>query len=67
MWKKNAFQSLWDIEGLLEKNCLTNLIVIGDSQHEIDAGIDFQKYAQGKCLAKLIKLVDRPTAEELEN
>lgn len=37
-WKKAAFISLNDIEGLIEKDSITNLIVIGDAQYEMDAG-----------------------------
>ena len=37
-WKKGAFMSLWDIEGLIDKGAITNLIVIGDDQYEMDAG-----------------------------
>ena len=37
-WKNRAFMSLWDINSLLEKEALTNLIVLGDSEYEMDAG-----------------------------
>ena len=37
-WKKAAFLSLWDIENFLDKEAITNLIVIGDSHYEMDAG-----------------------------
>lgn len=63
-WKKAAFMSLWDIEGLIDKAAITNLIVIGDSQHEMDAGKNFQKSAN-MCFTKQIKLRENPTAEEL--
>ena len=43
--------SLWDVEGLIDKAAITNLIVIGDSQYEMDAGKNFQKSAD-ICLAK---------------
>ena len=51
-WKKAAFLSLWDIEGLIDKKAITNLIVIGDAQYEMDAAKYFQKSAQQTCLAK---------------
>ena len=41
-WKKAAFMSLWDIEGLIDKAAITNLIVIGDSHYEMDAGKHFK-------------------------
>jgi len=50
-WKKAAFMSLWDIEGLIDKAAITNLIVIGDSQYEMDAGKHFKSQST-KCLAK---------------
>lgn len=37
-WKKAAFLSLWDVENFLDKEAITNLIVIGDSHYEMDAG-----------------------------
>lgn len=64
-WKKAAFLSLWDIENFLDKEAITNLIVIGDSHYEMDAGKCFQKSSQ-KCIAKQIKLKENPSAEELE-
>jgi hypothetical protein len=30
--------SLWDIDGLIDKDAITNMVVIGDSQYEMDAG-----------------------------
>lgn len=65
-WKKAAFMSLWEIEGLIDKDAITNLIVIGDAQYEMDAGKNFHKSAE-KCLAKQIKLKENPTADELAN
>ena len=38
-WKKAAFQSLLDIEGLIDTASLTHLIVIGDSEYEMEAGV----------------------------
>ena len=57
--------SLYDIEGLIDKGAITNLIVIGDDQYEMEAGQNFRNQSQN-CLAKQIKLRDNPTAEELE-
>ena len=51
-WKKAAFMSLWDAEGLIDKAAITNLIVIGDSQNEMEAAKNFQKSADNMCLAK---------------
>lgn len=50
-WKKAAFLSLWDIEGLIDKAAITNLVVIGDAQYEMDAGKNLCK-TMDKCLAK---------------
>jgi hypothetical protein len=63
-WKKAAFMSLWDIEGLIDKDAITNLIVIGDDKYEMDAGKHFQK-STDKCLAKMIKLRASPSADDL--
>lgn len=70
MWKQKAFQSLWDVEGLMSKDThtLLNLIVIGDSDYEINAGKNFRAnmmYGR-KCLIKLIKMKEEPTAYDLE-
>lgn len=65
-WKKAAFNSLFHLDGVLDQNSIINLIVIGDSQHEMEAGKTFQKQAK-RCLAKLIKLKDSPSALELLN
>lgn len=40
-WKKQAFLSLWEIDDLLDRDAITNLIVIGDAQYEMDAGKSF--------------------------
>ena len=29
---------MWDVEGLLERNCVLNMMVLGDSEYELDAG-----------------------------
>jgi len=63
--------SLWDIEGLLDKNpyaSMLNFIVVGDSDYEINAGKIFKKKtcAGRKCQLKLIKLKENPTPIQLE-
>ena len=40
-WKNRAFMRLWHIEGLLDKEAVTNLIVLGDSEYEMEAGLFF--------------------------
>jgi len=70
MWKQQAFLSLWDVEGLMAKDThtLLNLVVVGDSDYEISAGKNFRanmKYGR-KCLIKLIKLKEEPTATDLD-
>ena len=64
-WKKQAFLALWNIDDLLDRDAITNLIVIGDAQYEMDAGKSFQQ-STDKCIAKQIKLRESPTADELE-
>lgn len=70
MWKQKAFMSLWDVEGLLAKDAhtLLNLMVVGDSDYEISAGKYFRQnmmYGR-KCLIKLVKMKEEPTAKDLE-
>jgi hypothetical protein len=66
-WKELAFEKLWDVEGLLDKNCLLNLITIGDADYEINAGRQFKKNAykhfttKQRCILKLIKLKEEPS------
>ena len=38
LWKRKSFQTLWEIENLLDASSLLNLIVVGDSDFEMDAG-----------------------------
>ena len=70
MWKINSFQTLWDIDRLLvkEPSTLLNLIVVGDSDYEINAGKHFrQNMKHGrKCLVKLVKFREEPTSFEIE-
>jgi hypothetical protein len=70
MWKQKAFQSLWDVEGLMSKDThtLLNLMVVGDSDYEIDAGKHFRSnmmYGR-RCLIKLVKMKEEPTSHDLE-
>ena len=58
------------MEGLLSKDThtLLNLIVVGDSDYEINAAKHFRanmKYGK-KCLIKLVKLKEEPTATDLD-
>ena len=42
VWKEKVFLSLWEDKNYkLEKDILTNLIVVGDSYYEMEAGISF--------------------------
>jgi hypothetical protein len=70
MWKQQAFKSLWEVDGLLCKDThtLLNLMVVGDSEYEINAGKHFRaNMLHGrKCLIKLIKLKEEPSAIDLE-
>lgn len=42
-WKEQAFNSMWHADGFLERNCVLNMMVIGDSVYELDAGKRFKK------------------------
>ena len=61
---------MWEIDGLLERNCLLNFIVIGDSEYEIDAGKSFKRsagtYTDKRCLLKLVKFKEDPTPLQLQ-
>jgi hypothetical protein len=62
-WKELAFQNLWSIDGLIPKTCLLNLIVVGDSNYEIEAARRLQNEIDMNrspmiCLLKLIKLAE---------
>ena len=60
---------MWDVEGLLERDCLLNMIVVGDSDYEMDAGKQFKdcakEYSNKRVLLKLIKFTDDPTPNQL--
>ena len=56
---------MWQVEGLLERNCVLNMMVIGDSDYEIEAGKRIKSASEpftGKrLLLKLIKFREEPT------
>ena len=58
---------MWDVEGLLERDCLLNMMVVGDSDYEIDAGKQFKANAKDftnkRVLLKLVKFTDDPTPQ----
>ena len=60
---------MWGVEGLLERDCLLNMMVVGDSDYEIDAGKKFKANANDfttkRVLLKLIKFTDDPTPDQL--
>ena len=63
---------MWHVEGLLERNCVLNMMVIGDSDYELDAGKKFKadavrnKFIGNKRMAlKLIKFKESPTPDQL--
>ena len=70
MWKQKAFLDLWNVEGLLSKTSQTllNLFVLGDSDYEISAGKHFRLNMkhQRKCLIKLVKMKEDPSAADIE-
>lgn len=51
-----------------DTHTLLNLMVVGDSDYEINAGKHFRTNMMHgrKCLIKLIKLKEEPTAQDLE-
>ena len=65
-----AFKQFWNVEGLLERDCVLNMMVIGDSDYELDAGKSFKKdsalkgYTGKKRLVlKLIKFKESPNPD----
>ena len=62
---------MWDVEGLIERNCVLNMMVIGDAEYEMEAGRKFkkfslaQKYTDKRVVLKLIKLKEDPSPEQL--
>ena len=68
-WKELAFQHLWDVEGLLERDCLLNLMVVGDSEYEIDAGKAMKRNSVEKTnkriILKSVKFTDDPSPSQL--
>ena len=63
---------MWHVEGLLERNCVLNMMVVGDSDYELDAGKKFKRDAAQKGLTgnkrlalKLIKFKESPTPDQL--
>ena len=66
-WKEQTFQQMWNVEGLLERNCVLNMMVMGDSEFELDAGKKFKKTSAAmtdkKVLLKLVKFKEDPTPE----
>ena len=71
-WKELTFKNLWNVEGLIPKTCLLNLIVVGDSEYEINAAkrlkqeIDLKR-APMICLLKLVKFSESIHVEQLES
>ncbi|CDW73777.1 UNKNOWN [Stylonychia lemnae] len=66
-WKTRTFLSLIDgVQPFIQADgdLITNLIVIGDQNNDIQAGIDLSKQI-GKCLLKSIKLSEQPGISEL--
>ena len=56
---------MWQVEGLLERNTVLNMLVIGDSDYEIEAGKKFKKaaheYTDKRIALKLVKFKEEPT------
>ena len=62
-WKIKTFVELFEVLKL-DKDLVTNLVVVGDSMNEMNAG---QKLAKNlpHCILKMIKMTERPQAREL--
>lgn len=62
-WKELTFLSLKEREGL-DNVALTNLIVMGDADYEMEAG---QKLSESldHCVLKQIKMKEGPSPDEL--
>ena len=60
---------MWEVENLLERNCVLNMMVMGDSDYEMTAGKRFKKasagYTDKRVLLKLIKFKEDPTPNQL--
>ena len=56
---------MWEVENLLERNCVLNMMVMGDSDYEMTAGKRFKKASNGytdkRVLLKLIKFKEDPS------
>jgi len=62
-WKLKTFIRLKD-ERLLDFEAITNLIVVGDQNYEIEAARIFGAQLE-KCLVKTVKLSENPLPSEL--
>lgn len=66
-WKEQAFKQMWDVEGLLERNCVLNMMIMGDSEYELDAGTKFKamsgKMTDKRVALKLVKFKEDPSPE----
>ena len=60
---------MWEVENLLERNCVLNMMVMGDSDYEMTAGKRFKKasaaYTDKRVLLKLIKFKEDPSPQQL--
>ena len=66
-WKHHAFMNLLNLRGspvAFDYDIVTNLVVVGDSLYEIEAGHALSKQIE-KCLFKTVKLAEQPTPQEL--
>ncbi len=59
LWKILAFKDI--AAKVMDEKLITNLVIIGDSDIEIDAGFAMtQSFTSAACFLKTIKLIDNP-------
>lgn len=64
-WKKQTFLNFHNNKKLcIDTDSLINMVVIGDSKYEMEAGEEFCKNSE-KCIVKSVKLSEAPSSTEL--
>lgn len=63
-WKMQAFLELRNAQQGQSRDTITNLVVVGDSKYEMEAGEELCKQTE-KCVVKSIKMSESPSIGEL--